>query len=275
MNQAYCLIREGPHYRRNAFLEGLRHNGFTVSVNQPPDGPHAGNVLVIWNRYGDRHFIAERFEKAGGRIVVAENGYMGRDAQGRQFYALSADWHQRPLIEVRSQKAEGRSSRFDALGIPLAPWREKGEHILICSQRCFGVPPHAHERKWPGQMANELRRYTKRPIRIRWHPEDKGVPPADRTKRRLEEDLVGCHAVVVWSSTAGVKSLIAGVPVFRCGPDFIAQDAAPLGIDAIEQPWMGDRMPALERAAWGQWSVDEIESGTPFRLWLAAVTSDR
>lgn len=265
MNTAWCLIREGPHYRRNAFLQGLRNTGYTPNTHQPPDGKHDGDLLVIWNRYGDGHGHAERFERAGGRVIVAENGYCGRDGQGRQYYALSAAWHQQPLIDFVD---EGGSvpSRFAALGLEVKPWREGGEHVLVCAQRGFGVRPYCQESRWPGHVANELRKHTKRPIRIRPHPEDRNVPPKDRTQRRLEDDLVNCWAVVVWSSTAGVKALLAGVPVFRCGPNFIAEGAARHGIAEIENPFMGDRLPALERVAYGQWSVEEIEQGLPFKL---------
>jgi len=265
MNEAYCLIREGPHYRRNAFLEGLRKNGFAVHTSVPPDGPHAGDVLVIWNRYGDFASQADRFERAGGFVIVSENGYAGRDGDGRQYYALSSGWHQRPLIEPR---LTDHGSRFTPLGIAVKPWRSDGSHVLICGQRGFGVRPHCMEMRWPGQTANELRKFTKRPIRIRPHPEDKNVPPQDRTRRPLDEDLAGCWAVVVWSSTAGIKALLAGVPVFRCGPNFISEGAAKLGVAEIESPFLGDRTEALERTAWGQWSVQEIESGLPFQLWM-------
>ena len=264
MKTAWCLIREGPHYRRNAFLEGLRKTGYTVSTSSPPDGgKRTGDVLVIWNRYGDYHMHAERFEKAGGRVIVAENGYAGRDAEGRQYYALSAAWHQRPLIESRITNHE---SRFSKLGIAVKPWRADGKHILICPQRGFGVRPHCMEKRWPGQTANALRQYTKRPVRIRPHPEDRDVPVQDRTRRPLDEDLADCWAVVVWSSTAGVKALIAGIPVFRCGPNFIAEAAAKHGIAEIEGPLLGDRGAAFERLAWGQWSIAEIDAGLPFSL---------
>lgn len=100
------------------------------------------------------------------------------------------------------------------------------------------------------------------------------MPQSERTRRQLGEDLVGCHAVVVWSSTAGVKALLAGIPVFRCGPNFIAEHAARHGITEIETPFVGDRAQALERMAWGQWSVEEIESGLPFE-WMNRETANK
>jgi len=269
MKAAWCLIREGPHYRRNAFLQGLRQAGYEPSVNQPPESKHAGDLLIIWNRYGDWHDQALRFERAGGRVIVAENGYAGRDKDGRQYYALSDQWHQRPLIDATGEHSSlvtRHSSRFELLGIEVAPWRAPAPqgHVLICAQRGFGVRPHCMEKKWPGQIATELRKYTKRPIRIRPHPEDRDVPQQDRTRRPLADDMDGAHAVVVWSSTAAVKALLAGIPVFHGGPDFIVQPAAKLGIESIEDPLMGDRAAAFERLAWGQWSVSEIEAGLPF-----------
>lgn len=259
MPRAWCLIRPAPHYRRGAFLDGLRAAGYdAMDVPPPVGGRKEGDLLVIWNRYGHFDSMAREFESSGGCVIVAENGYCGRDSQNRQHYALSAARHQRPLIEPRGE-------RFGELGVSPAPWREKGEHVLVCAQRGFGIRPHCMEPRWPGATANALKLFTKRPVVIRPHPEDRSVPAKDK-RGPLEEDLANCHAVVVWSSTAGVKALLAGVPVFQCGPDFIMEPATKQRLEDIESPFLGDRSAALERMAWGQWSVDEIQSGEPFVL---------
>jgi hypothetical protein len=71
------LIRDQPWYRRDVFISGLRKAGHEVLTKQPaqfsPD-----TLLVIWNRYSSTHDIANSVEAAGGKVLVAENGYLGR-----------------------------------------------------------------------------------------------------------------------------------------------------------------------------------------------------
>lgn len=266
MPAAYCVIREAPHYRRWAFLEGLRKAGFEAIPNSPPvGGKQRGNWLVIWNRYGHFHEMACDFERGGGTVIVAENGYIGKDSEGRQRYALSLGWHQNPLVPPDGE-------RFAALGIEVLPWRDSGQHVLICAQRGFGAPPHGMPGKWPGQAFQRVKAQTQRPVKLRPHPEDRNIPARDKPGP-LEHDLTNCHAVVVWSSTSAVKALLAGVPVFYASEHFIAAPAAVRGMADIERPFLDDRLPGLERAAWGQWSVAEIESGEPFQRYRDQCTA--
>jgi hypothetical protein len=72
---------------------------------------------------------------------------------------------------------------------------------------------------------------------------------------------------VTWGSGAGITSLIAGIPVFHEFDRWIGGPAARFGIDDIESPFTGDRLPMFKRLAYMQWSVDEIESGEAFQ-WL-------
>jgi hypothetical protein len=246
MPRALCLIRDLPHYRRDAFVAGLRACGF--EVRQGLFTPDPGDVVMMWNRYSGNDQIAERFEAAGASVLVAENGYLPtRDEHGRQFYAIS-----------RSQHHHGGATR--QVRVPFAaPWRQRGDHILICAQRGFGsrVMQCAG---WAERIHGELAVRTKRPVRFRKHP---GNQPPDVP---LERDLEGCHAAVVWSSNAGIGALLAGVPVFYAAPRWIAEKAAaPLEGADFERPFMGDRTAGLANALANQWSIDEIASGEAFR----------
>lgn len=246
MPRALCLIRDLPHYRRDAFVTGLAAAGF--EVKQGFFQPASGDVVVMWNRYSGNDEIGSRFEAAGASVLVAENGYLPlRDEHGRQHYAIS-----------RGQHHHGDVSR--PVSVPYAaPWRKSGEHILICAQRGFGSSVMQCA-GWAERIAVEMRGMTKRPIRLRAHPGNQ--PPAVP----LEQDLEGCHAVVVWSSNAGIAALLAGVPVFYAAPRWIAEAAAlPLQGADLEAPFLGDRTAGLLNAAANSWSVAEIERGEPFR----------
>lgn len=251
MPRALCLIRDLPHYRRDAFVTGLAAAGF--EVKQGFFQPASGDVVVMWNRYGGNDEIASRFEAARAHVLVAENGYHGADAQGRRLYALSLGQHHHGGVsEICINRA-----RF----AEPAPWRSRGDHLLVCGQRGIGSKLMRSPQEWiDGTIADRLAVMTRRPVRFRKHP-GKGVP-----ERPLADDLRGCHAVLVWSSAAGVEALLAGVPVFYAAPRWIAEKAAqPLSGADLEAPFLGDRTNGLANALANQWSIDEIASGEAFR----------
>lgn len=262
MKIAYCLIRDLPHYRRHAFDAGLAAAGFSVSHAYPVSGrDHRGDVLVIWNRYGTYHDIATRFERGGGLVIVAENGFVGKDENGLQYYSLALD----------GQNGSGRwyvglENRFDLLGIEVKPWREPVPtgHLVIRGQRGIGRPGVASPPDWHNAVARGLR--THRKIIVVEHP---GVGSVTDTKH--EHYLDGAHALIIWSSAVGVKALIAGVPVFCHSPYWVCKVGA-ARCEMEHELFLTDdianarRFNALHHMAWAQWSLAEIETGEPFDL---------
>lgn len=263
--KAYCLIREGPHYRHEAFGAGLKAAGYQVLRQQRPHGiGKPGDVLVIWNRYGDFHRTAVDFENCGGTVIVAENPYFGFKGDNGEptGYALALHGH-----NGSGEWFPGDASRFEAMGVPVAPWQQNDNgHILVCGQRGIGSPRMASPPDWHNQAARKLAGLTKRRIVVRTHPEGPQKPA-----RPLAEDMAGAWAVVIWSSSSGIQALVQGIPVFFDAPHWICEKAAPqglrLGPPDLEKPWRNDvnRMTALREMAWAQWSLDEIARGVPFQ----------
>lgn len=265
--RAYCLIRPQPWYRSEAFAAGLRAAGHQVLM-RAPDRYDRDTLLLIWNRYGEWHELANRAEQAGGRVLVAENGYMGVGGVAPKFavhpagpkpgdhYALAENWH-----NGGGRWPAGDGTRWAALGVEIRPWRTSGEHILICPNRSFGPPSRAMHVDWAERCAARLAKQTKRPVRIRAHPGN------DKPKRDLSADLANAWAVVIWSSGAGVHALAAGIPVFCEAPFWVMKGAAAGG--TVDEPTLPERLPHLERMAWAQWTCEEIASGEPFRRLLA------
>lgn len=274
MRKAHVLIRPLPHYRREAFAEGLRAAGCEVRTGMP-SGLDASTVVLMWNRYGDNDVYADRVEAAGGTVLVAENGYIGAgggtpkhtQGPGNHYYALARHAH-----NGRGQWHVGGPERWDALGVAVKPWRAEGDHILVCANRSFGMRGAIMAPDWALDVAGRLKRVTRRPIRIRQHPGnfDAKVP--------LARDLENAHACVIWSSSCGVHALVAGVPVICEAPWWICKTATygnPAAVDdlVLDKHWqiaLGmQRDLALHRLAWAQWTVEEIASGEPFRYLLA------
>ena len=267
--KAWCLIREQPHYRRDAFEAGLKAAGYQVNMQElhtariDRRGLTKDDRLVVWNRYGTAEVEAKAFEAAGGRVIVAENGYLkGRD--GKQNYAIALDQHNGGGVWP-----DDGGARFAALGVELKDWREDGGHILVCPNRPFGAKGFAMHPDWAVDTARTLAKHTKREVRIHPHPGN-WQKDEEAIRERLRLALVGCWAVVTWASSAGVHALLAGVPVIREARWWILHGAAGREVRQVENTPQPDRSGPFRQLACAQWTVEEIAAGEPFRA-LAAL----
>lgn len=244
MPRALCLLRSDLHYRRDAFCAGLAAVGFDVVPELSK--PAAGDLLVIWNRYGRFHLDAQRFEAAGARVVVAENGPLGKAWRGGNWYSLALGHHSGPW-------AVGGPERWDAFGVELAPWRD-GFETVILGQRGIGEPGIASPHGWAEDVRHRLGG------RIRPHPgsESDGAP--------LEADLANARCVLTWHSGAALKALLFGVPAFHDFPRWVGAGAARPLSEFHHGPRTDDaRLAMFRRLAWLMWDLEEIRSGRAFR----------
>jgi len=274
MPRACILIRAEPYYRRNAVEVGLKRLGYDIEIGRQshqhmsfvPKSRH--DLLVLWNlKRGVEEDHAARFEARGGSVIVMENGYLAR--QDKTIYALNVHGHNGsgwfPF--------DDREDRFTRLGFPLKPWRERTEgHVLVCGQRGIGSKLMHSPAGWGETMTGNLTaRFMKRggggamlrSVRFRPHPGNFVA------KTPLIDDLEYAWACAIWSSAAGVRALVEGVPVYYGARHWICAKAASnvshlnpecqLPVCSLET-----RRKALNFMAHGQWSVNEIESGEPF-----------
>lgn len=251
------MIRNKPHYRADAFLDGLRACGFEPTRSD--SGQHdlrPGDLLVTWNLYGRYQQAYDRARKAGVDTVVAENGYVGKDSVGRQFYALGLNGHN----GYGAWFPRADASRFNALGVKLLPFVDRPDgYVLICDQRGIGHPDWRSPRNFVEIARAALKQAGERRVHVRYHP------GRHQPQRPLEDDLAGARAVLVWSSNVANIALTQGVPAVRMGPYHVNRAVRRWdgkGPFPEERP---DRFPAFVDLAWAQWSVDEIGVGLPFK----------
>lgn len=260
---AYISVKQHLFNRMDAFAQGFRACGFQVHERDPHPGEvKPGDVYAIWNRRGAQEGIADRAEAAGGIVLVAENGYFGRDEGGSQYLAISSHGHNgsgKPLIEHRPE-------RLARLGLDFKPWRSSGGHILVCPNRFIAPSWFLMPQDWVARTVERLRSLCPgREIRVRPHPghwKRLAEHPAISLRR---DGLAGAHACVVWSSSAAIHALLAGIPVICCAPWQICRAACETSLDAAEAPAMPERMPAFELLARSQFTLAEIREGLPFR----------
>jgi len=239
MPTAWLAIRPAEG-RIETFTAGLKRSGFAVKQAMTMN-PADGDVLIIWNRYGQADQCANAFEKLGLRVLVAENATWGNDASGGPWLSLWLGTHNRC-----DSIAVGDTARWDALGIDLAPWRPDGGETVGLPQRGIGPAGIAMPRGWIPPGCD----------RIRAHPGTNDCMP-------LETDLARASKVVTWGSGAAVKALQLGINVESHMPGWAGEQN---NTDA-------GRLAMFQRLAWAQWTLREISDGVPFAHILEDVTA--
>lgn len=206
----------------------------------------------------------ERWDLLQEHIATGQDWYYADHAyfrRGRQ-YRIARNRYQ-SAIDV-TQLPQRMPSRFAALRLePVQAWQENGSAIVICPNSptymaWFGIDA----KRWTLDVAEEISRYTDRPIIIRWK--------SNAQQRPLYLDLHNAYATVVFSSGAAVESLYHGVPVFVLAS---WATTAPMGLNnlsKINQPYRPDhRLPFLWELAERQWNLDEIQAGVAWRWFLS------
>jgi hypothetical protein len=198
--------------------------------------------------------IAE-WRKAGRQWVYWDRGYarrifatwLPRGEDGGYYRFHIGSFQLRKIRDVAGD-------RWASMKTEVAPWRQSGKHIVIAAPTRTYAKFHKTE-SWIADTIDALARVTDRQLVIR----DK------ESKRSLQEDLVGAHALVSHGSIAAVESAILGCPVF-VHPDSAAALVGQTDLKKIEMPIYPDRQRWLNSLAYSQFNEKELVDGTLWRL---------
>lgn len=160
------------------------------------------------------------------------------------------------------------------LNLPLLPYRQHGNHILVCLQRNGGWSMRGlNSIEWLDLTINQIKQYTDRPILVRAHPGDKKTRGYLKIKHKnvtlssnekLIDDFKNAWATVVYNSSPSVGSLIMGIPTFLTDttPNFSqSYGVANLDISKIESPILYERQQWIEKLSMCHWNFEELRSG--------------
>jgi hypothetical protein len=218
--------------------------------------------------------------REGGAIffgVDASNAHVWRDVQERRlpFVYLDNSYHDkvrgryfRATLNRLQCSGLGTSDgrRFDALGVPVRPWRSGGRTVILCPQS-----PAFHADVLAGDGASWVPRTATAlasaglTVKVRAWQRDKG-----KQAETFAADLDDAMAVVTWSSAAAVTALLEGLPVVTLGESA----ASPLAGSLLEL--MQGRLPLPSgRREWAgvladaQFTLAEMANGTAWRMMRA------
>ena len=168
----------------------------------------------------------------------------------------------------------------------LRPWRSDGGHIVICLQRPMGWSMRgANLMDWLKDTYIKIRKYSDRPIVLRWHPGDYKNIPKDFNINRfanttlspinkpLEQDLRKSWALICHNSTPSAVASIEGIPAFITDDPSYSQagDIANTDFSLLENPNMPDRTQWIRKLAQCPWTFEDLKSGRQWahmRQWV-------
>ena len=240
---------------------------------------------------GNRRKIRQHHEKHGGVCISFDGGIwtsMGnRATDWAKHYFRCGLWSPMNDGNFLNQNSPGdRWAQIEKfLETKSRPWRENGEHILLCTQPIDNwsmsrtkTDPYV----WVDDVIEKLKPHTNRKIKLRPHPNHAikcandmankhpqievtsvtkgGGPTADYRFTFLEE-LQNCWAVVTHNSTAAVDAATYGIPVFLTSDLCLAWDVGNADFSKIESPTTPDRTQWLNDLAYANWTIDEVKSG--------------
>lgn len=256
-----------------AFEQGVGYLGHRCVFN---DIAGCSDVDVIWSMLFSGRMKANRdvWEKAQQQarpVIVLEVGSIHRGVTWKvAINGVNRDAHFGP--------ANNTSRRSDQMGLVLRPWRDSGDHILICTQNTHSyqwrnMPPIS---EWVQSIVQEIRQVSGRRIIIRQHPRDRSMitlAKGNKVYLQLPEKVTGTYddydmpfaqtwATVSWSSNPGIHSILHGIPAYT-GPASLAHDVSFHNLRTIESPIMPDRQQWLNDYAWTEYTVQEISQGLP------------
>ena len=232
-----------------------------------------------------RQEILDGQRAAGGRTVIADSNLFLYKNKANPGYWLrySYDGIFANTGEYCDQAPDPArwSTVQDFCDVKLQPWRQSGNHVLLCLQRDGGWSMAGWDViDWALKNIMEIRKYSDRPIRIRPHPGDKKARKyCERIMKlchsrglkhmgisaeghSLMDDFTDCWAVVNHNSSPGVAAVMEGIPVILTDPERSqAGDVATRGINRIENPLMPDREPWAQRISQFHWSHEELQLG--------------
>lgn len=232
-----------------AFAKGC---GGTVA--DPRHGLRPG-AAFFYGVVNETRALFDRARAEGRDWFYADNSYFDRGRQG--YFRVT-----RNAFQV-STLMPPNYLRLDQIAAKVKPWREKGEHVVMCEQSDAFMELSGYTGEWTRDVLLALGGIN-RAIRVRKWNRDK-----NKMMATLKADLAGAWALVTHMSAASNEALLVGVPVFvtgACAAVPVASGTSIADLVSINEPWLpGGRSEWAAGLAGQQWTIDEIKSGKCWR----------
>ena len=229
------------------------------------------DLAVIYGLGNARSIIRDDYEAIGVPVIVMEQGHIQR-----------GDYWQVGIHSINWLPDEAcPSDRRLSMGINRPKRRETPEdgYVLVLGQKP-GDAQHTitNMEAWAASQLRALRAATTRKIIWRPHPLSiSDVPGFNETHHPdmpLEDSFDGAHAVVTHNSNAGLKALLAGVPVC-CDPGAMYAESCTTDLALIDKPGPArGLLKLINRICYAQWTQEEMAEGLAWDFILPRIFSE-
>jgi len=242
------------------------------SLNFPIRNSHEykypeSDVAIFYGLSEQSKKIKRDYESQGLKTVYIDGGFWKRSRNWRDvhgYYKTSVDSFQcEHMIDVYVS-----SDRFDLLNLTKSPYQKKSGHILL-----IGLPVKSTQayntsfESWETGIVEQIRKITDRKIiyRQKITSEKHMTNIADYISKQSEEPIDALLSrvsfVVTRHSNIAMDALLNGIP-FYTEHGLTKKWSTPLPeIDNPKFPDEDERQMILNRAAYSQWSIKEMQSG--------------
>lgn len=274
----------------HAFAQGVQAQGARVLLqNDQSVVPARMAVILGWvgSKISGPHIQLRRsvidYQLANGNHVMPIDSSCFKFADPNSIflrYSLDGVFYNSNNYANQNSDSSAWNNIKQTLGIDLKPWREQGNHILVCLQRDGGWSMKGLDlNQWANQTVKQLRQITTRPIVIRPHPkfpvnlrELAQLPDVQISQgTTLEQDLSNAWAAVFYNSSSSVAAVLAGVPVFAGDNDCVAWAVANHTLNQIENPVMPAREQWLYDLSAAHWTDSDSKSGKIYQKFLSFI----
>ena len=152
-----------------------------------------------------------------------------------------------------------KSDRFEKFGMKINAPNFKGSYVLVCPSS-DSINNYLDRPNWLEETVEQLKRYTDRPIRIRYKPRGRGTSGPSEAKVPLAEDLKDAWCLVTSCSIAAIEAQCMGIPTIADNKSF-AKEIAGQELADIEDPFFVGAEEWLYSLAYQQFTPEEFENG--------------
>lgn len=246
-------------FTREVWVEGISRAGYEVVSDI--EEPRCDDALFIWHLFPRNLQEAQRFFFAGAKVFVVENGHLGNHL-GLRWVSMSLSW---PNGRYPSHLGRERRSYY---GLNLEPWRCDSTEVLGLGQLLYQNANYTNIDYWPKFPPRGWDHTLYRICdRVRLHPAHyRNMGEAHPVS--LRDDLYNAKAVVTWCSTAALKAMVMGIPVFYGYNNWIGRHGGThISHANFNDPQHGDRDTCFDHVFASMWTVDEIRSGMAIKAY--------
>lgn len=206
-----------------------------------------------------RGYVIEQ-QKAVGKTIVLETGYIKRGDDDNSYYAAGFDG-----LNGRAdfRNKDMPSDRWKTLNVELKPWKSDDGVVLLAGQVPWDASvQHVNYQEWVIATLADIKRHSRRQVIFRKHPKCNWAPSdVEVSDLSIEADLERTYAVVTFNSNTCVDATLSGVPAFVRDQGAMTWRLGNFSIYELENPKRPDRQKWANDIAYAQWTRDEMRSG--------------